>query len=101
MDVKFSALLVKPELKELMRELRAKAADWEDIGVELEVDDGELKQIKQDNATDSKSCLRELFRKWLTRESPEPSWAAITDAVEHLRDEKLATTLRSKYVTTV
>ena len=83
-----------------MRELRAKAADWEDIGVELQMNDGELKQIKQDNSNDSKSCLRELFRKWLTRVSPEPSWTAIADAVEHLGDEDLARTLRTKYVTT-
>ena len=87
-------------MRDLLRELRAKAADWEDIGVELEVDDGELKQIKQDNATDSKSCLRELFRKWLTQTSPEPSWTAIAEAVENLGNEDLARTLRSKYVTT-
>ena len=84
----------------MMRELRAKAADWEDIGVELRMEYGELKQIKQDNANDSKSCLRELFGRWLTRVSPEPSWAAIAEALENLRDEDLARTLRSKYVTT-
>ena len=39
-------------LKELMRELRVKAADWEDIGGEPEVDDGILKQIKTDNPGD-------------------------------------------------
>ena len=89
----------KPELRDLMRELRTKAAEWEDIGVELQVDDGELRQIKRDNANDSKSCLRELFRKWLTWTSPEPSWGAIAEAVERLGDEDLARTLRSKYVT--
>ena len=83
-----------------MRELRTKAADWEDIGVELQADDGGLRQIKQDNANDSKSCLRELFRKWLTQVSPEPSWAAIAEALEHLGDEDLARTLKSKYVIT-
>ena len=82
-----------------MRQLRAKAADWEDIGVELQVDDGELRQIKQDNINDSKSCLRELFRKWLTQTSPEPSWAAIAEALENLGHEDLARTIRSKYVT--
>ena len=82
---------VKPTLKELLRELRAKAADWEDIGIELEVDDGALKQIKTDNPGDSKSCLRELFRKWLSRADPQPKWPDIVEAVEGIGDEELAT----------
>ena len=81
-----------------MRELRTKVADWEDIGVELRMEYGELKQIKQDNANDSKSCLRELFARWLTQVSPRPSWAAVAEAIEQLGDEDLARTLRSKYV---
>ena len=89
---------VKPELKKLMRELKTKAANWEDIGVELEVDDGDLKQIKSDNPSDSKSCLRELLRKWLQRVDPQPSWKDIVEAVsEGLGDEELASRIRSKY----
>ena len=89
--------LVKPPLKVLMRELRASAADWEDIGVELEVDDGILKQIKADNHGDSNGCLRELFRKWLSRADPQPSWANIVEAVNGIGDEQLANNLRTKY----
>ena len=80
-----------------MRELKAKAADWEDIGVELEIDDGDLKQIKSDNPGDSKSCLRELFRKWLSQVDPQPSWTVIVDAVQGLGDEDLASRIKSKY----
>ena len=90
--------ILKPNLRDLMRELKIKAADWEDLGVELQMEYGELKQIKQDNTNDSKSCLRELFGRWLTRISPEPSWTAIVEAVEHLGDEDLARKLKSKYV---
>ena len=89
--------MVKPTLKDLMRELKMKAADWEDIGVELEVDDGTLKQIKTDNPGDSKSCLRELLRKWLSRVDPQPSWASIVEAIEGIGDEELASKLKSKY----
>ena len=84
-------------LKELMRELRVKAADWEDIGGEPEVDDGILKQIKTDNPGDSKSCLRELFREWLSRVDPQPKWADIVEAVEGIGDEELATRIKGKY----
>ena len=88
---------VKPTLKQLMRELRVKAAEWEDIGVELEVDDGDLKQIKSDNPVDSKSCLRELFRRWLQRIDPKPSWTGIIDAVASLGDQELASRIKSQY----
>jgi hypothetical protein len=81
-----------------MRELKAKAADWEDIGVELEVDDGVLKQIKADNPGDSKGCLRELFRKWLSRVDPQPKWADIVEAIEGIiGDEELASKIKKKY----
>lgn len=93
----FPAAPIKPTLKELMRELKGKAADWEDIGVELEIDGGDLKQIKTDNPNDSKSCLRELFSKWLLKVNPEPSWTAIVDAVKNCGDEELASKIKSKY----
>ena len=89
---------VKPKLKELMRELKTKAANWEDIGVELEVDDGDRRQIKSDNPGDSKSCLRELLTKWLQRVDPQPSWKDIVETVsEGLGDEDLASRIKSKY----
>ena len=81
-----------------MRELRVKAADWEDIGIELEIDDGILKQIKLDNPADSKGCLRELFRKWLSQADPSPSWDSIIEAAEGIGDEDLARKLKHKYI---
>ena len=79
-----------------MRELSSKAADWERMGIELEIDDGDLRQIKADNPLDKCNCLLEMFRKWLTQVSPEPTWAAIADAVEQIGDKELARRLRSK-----
>ena len=67
------------------------------IGVELEVADGVLKQIKVDNPADSKNCLRELFRTWLSRIDPQPSWANIVEAIDGIGDEQLANDLRTKY----
>ena len=47
-----------------MRELHPHLSDkWEDIGIELEIDDRELKQIKTNNAgIGTKDCLREMLR---------------------------------------
>ena len=83
-----------------MRALRSKAAFWEDIGVELQVDDGDLAQIRLDNAIDGRGRLREMLRKWLSRVDPRPSWTAIVEALEQIGDEELAGRLRSKYCTT-
>ena len=78
--------------------LKGVAASWEDLGVDLGFNVGDLKQIKVDNPGDSKSCLRELLRKWLDRINPEPSWEAIVEAVElGLGKEDLARTLRTTY----
>ena len=94
----FPVVPVKPELKDLLKELYTKAADkWEDIGILLGIKDGQLKQIKSDNGNDSKTCLREMMRVWLSRVDPPPSWSAIAEALEFLGDEELATQLSSKY----
>ena len=81
-----------------MRELYTKAADkWEDIGVLIRISDGQLKQIRSDNANDSRSCLREMLRTWLSRVDPPPSWSVIIEALKDLGEENLADHLRSKY----
>ena len=87
-----------PTLKELQKELRSKAAEWEDIGIQLSIDDGQLKQLKSDNRGDSKACLREMLRVWLSRVDPAPSWSAIAEAIDAIRDEQLADHLRSIYI---
>ena len=99
-DIHAGTVTKPPSLRELMRALRSKAAFWEDIGVELQIDDGDLAQIRLDNAMDSRGCLREMLRKWLARVNPRPTWTAIVEALEQLGDEELAGRLRSKYCAT-
>ena len=86
-----------PELKVLLRELCRVANEWEDIGIELDIEEGQLRQIKSDNAGDSKACLREMLRVWLSRVAPPPSWSAMADALDTLGHQDIATHLRSSY----
>lgn len=89
---------VKPELKDLLKELYNKAGDlWEDIGILLGIDTGTLDAIKASQNHRSQNCLREMLKVWLKRAEPPPSWSAITEAVESLGDESLANSLRTKY----
>ena len=92
------ALLDKPTLKYLMRELHPKMSDkWEDIGTELEVDGERLIQIGTKYPEDDKKCLREMLREWLKTSKPPPSWEPIAQVVADVGDEELAAELRSKY----
>ena len=86
-----------PELKVLLRELRKVANEWEDIGIELDIEEGQLKQIKSDHTGDSKACLREMLRVWLSRVAPPPSWSAMADTLDTLGYQDIATHLRSSY----
>ena len=81
----------------LLRELRKVANEWEDIGIELDIEEGQLKQIKSDNPGDSKACLREMLRVWLSCVAPSPSWSAIADALNTLGHQDIAAHLRTVY----
>ena len=92
------ASLDKPTLKYLMKELHPKVSDkWDDIGIELEVDDKLLVQIKKEYPGNSKQCLKEMLREWLRISNPPPFWEAIAQVVADVGDEELAAELRSKY----
>ena len=90
--------LGKPTIKLLIRELQCKAADWENLGIQLDINDGELQLIKSNNVGDNGSCLREMLRQWL-KQTTATSWNAIIEVVEYLGDKELAEKLRIKYIT--
>ena len=86
-----------PKLKDLLRELRSIVSDWENIGIQLDIDDEDLRYIKYDYIWDSMSCFREMCRIWLKRVYPPPSWSAVVRALEFLGHDNLASNLRCKY----
>ena len=71
--------------------------EWEDIGILLDVDDGLLRQIKTDNAGDSRACLREMLRAWLKRSNPPPTWSELKEALESQGNDDIASQIRAKY----
>ena len=85
-------------LPNLLTELYKKASEWENIGVLLKIDDGDLKRVRLDYK-DSGSCLREMLRDWLKKcnHDNQLSWQHICDALQVLGDEKLADEIRVKY----
>jgi hypothetical protein len=81
----------------LLKELRSKvAADWEDIGLTLDLEQGQLNVIRSDHR-ESNKCFREMLKLWLKQVEPPPTWSAITEAIDALQYESLAKELRKKY----
>ena len=96
----FSAhISVKPELNDLLRELCNKVSHlWQNIGILLKIDAGNLDSIKTSENNVSQNCLREMLTVWTKQVEPPPSWSAMAEAIECLGDEQLADHLRTKYV---
>ena len=92
--------LVKPELRDILKEFyTAKAADkWQDIGIVLGIKTSELDQaVKSARNRTSQSYLQEMFKLYLQKDNPLPSWAAIAEALEFVGEETLAAQVKSKY----
>ena len=86
-----------PNFTTLLIELLNKvSADWEDIGLILKLEQGDLSAIKTDHQ-DSKKCFREMLKLWLKQINPPPSWSAIINAIKVLEHKPLAEELRKKY----
>ena len=91
--------LDKPGLSTLLRELFKKVdSKWENIGILLEIESHNLESIKTAEHHNTQNCLREMLKIWLKMINPPPSWSAITNALECLGEEQLASDLRSKYL---
>ena len=86
-----------PKFTTLLRELSSEvSADWEDIGIGLELKQGDLSAIKSDHQ-ECKKCFREMLKLWLKQVDPPPTWSAIIEAIEVFEYESLAEELRKKY----
>ena len=86
-----------PKFSDLLKELLSKvSADWEDIGLTLELKEGQLSAIRSDHR-ESNKCFREMLKLWLKQVKPPPTWCAIIEAIRILQYESLAEELRKKY----
>ena len=88
----------KPPLKLLLKELSKVADRWEDIGIFLDIDSGQLAVVKA-NDVNVYARLREMLKLWLTKTSPPPSWEILITAIhDGLGNEELVLDLQQKYI---
>jgi len=69
--------------------------DWEGLGIQLEIDDHELKKIRIDRR-DIDLCKREMVRWWLEHDTCS-SWQKLCDALKDLQQERIANQIVSEY----
>ena len=98
--------LPRPLLKEIMLEYSLSSdkeeADerWDDIGIQLEIDDENLGEIRWFAARDGghREAFKRMIRVWMKQKKPQPTWLNFVEALERLDVCKnLSAHLRLKY----
>ena len=67
----------EPTMKELVL---LHVNEWYNLGLQLDIGDGELETIKKNNPGDIAGCRRDMFRKWL-RNNTSPSYTQLVEAL--------------------
>ncbi len=85
------------KINTVLKELYPLASEWQNIGLFLEIEVGQLKIIEIDYRM-AKDCLREVIREWFKMIDPPPSWENLVEAVEYI-DQSKAYDIKMKYCT--
>ena len=74
-----------PTMKDLNRYVTKRyAADWKDIGLELELKLDTLKIISKNHQQDCVACFESTLDKWL-ESTPNATWRALEVAITNVR----------------
>ena len=73
-----------------------RAVEWYDLGLQLGVENAELKVIQEYNPGDLRFCRREMFQAWLTI-NPSPSFEQLVEALLAVGETSEADYLCKKY----
>ena len=91
-NLKLFAEMPKPELKDLVT---LKIADWNDVGLHLNLDEHDLHMIRKSHS-DFSTRRREVFALWL-RSDPSPSYQTLARALFKANENRIATEICTKY----
>ena len=72
----------RPKLKDLYKLVTpCYAAQWEDIGVYLDIEPGHLSIIRANHPGDVEGCCKDLWKKWLELD-PDATWDKLFAAID-------------------
>ena len=86
--------LAKPKLKDLV--LLKVTTDWYSLGLQLDLTKDALDIIEKDNGTDSKTCKRKMFSKWLSS-NKDANYTSLVDALVKLDKKAVAEDVSQKF----
>ena len=90
-----TSLVENAKLKDLHRELKG-VVNWFQLGLELDIPDGELLIIRKDNVLFGvEQCLLEVLIHWGDRE--KPTWTKVVGALVKIGRHVLAENIAKKY----
>ena len=103
-QIKHNAAFQRPLLKDVMLECtlspdKSEAEQrWEDIGVQLEIDEEVLDKYRLYHNDEMDMVFRKVIKAWVNQTYPPPTWLNFVEALERLQIcSTLAHHLRSKY----
>ena len=69
-------------MRDLMRMVASRVMDkWTIVGIELNLEQHQLKAISQSNHQDAMQCYLEVFSLWQKKADPPFTWATIIDTL--------------------
>ena len=74
---------------------------WFEIGVQLGIKHGKLKEIEKNHLGDCGQCLTTLLSTWLYDVDPIPTWKALADALRSRPVQVKVVSKREKGMTAV
>ena len=73
-----------PLLRDLYRYIVGQqAAQWEWLGLELGLNNGQISIISRDYRNDVEACCRKMLSKWLEMD-PSATWGKLDDAIKNM-----------------
>jgi hypothetical protein len=74
--------IAKPPMKShFAAQLDPVRSDWKKIGVQLEIEDGDLASIEKNSSLDDSDKLSRVFQLWMDQETTEVSWKKILEVI--------------------
>ena len=96
-DLVISPLTVSdtPTLTELSNALGS-IVNWHLLGVKLGLEDHELSAIEQNHRGDNERCKHDVLSRWLRSAKLPPTWKTVTDAVQQMGEQAVASKIRAE-----
>ena len=83
------------DVSEVEKHLHPLAADWQQLGRELELPSSLLEQIAREGGNEE--CLGRVVREWASSTARSPCWATLVGSLHTMQMKEIATQILSSH----